>query len=340
MAFLRIIMGQTNQHYIVGQHITGTVEKLLPYGVFVGLDDNTHGYIRRRDLSWASEVKPHEIVKEGQRVEAVILKLPTTGRMLELSLKAASPDPWEQFMATCKVGDVVAGTVKDLMAFGVFVEVIPGVDGLIPLAELATWEVQHSEDILWIGDHVEAVVTRIDGKAHRVSLSMRLRIKQQIQGAISASRSGYYSDSDMHTQEKTSFVLGALDDPSRVDRPHVEEDTDSPLAKTVGRVLIVDDEVCEPLVAWLHRRGYAADAASTPEEARERIREHSYRIMLVDLDLAGADGMALIREMRIETIDTHIAIMSTAEWLSDRTDEIENLGVVEVFAKPLGIEEI
>jgi signal transduction histidine kinase/predicted RNA-binding protein with RPS1 domain/ActR/RegA family two-component response regulator len=332
-------MGHINEGYVIGQQVSGIVEKILPYGVFICLPDGTRGYIRRRELSWASEVEPQHVVHEGQRIKAIVQELPSIGRVLELSRKAALLDPWTEFIGKCKVGDIVTGTVKQLMAYGVYVEIVPGVDGLVPLTELATWKIARSEDMLWTGDHVEAIVTRIDGKTRRVSLSIRLHMKQLSYRAINELPFGQCIENRTNSFERLSCTSNDAEAVAQGEASagHVAR---QPAVKNFGRILIIDDEISDQLVSWLERHGYEAHAARTAEEACAKMRLQSYRVILIDLDLAGSDGIALIRQMNVEIANAQIAVMSIAEWLRERTSEIEEIGVVEVFAKPLDLDEL
>jgi ribosomal protein S1 len=94
-----------------------------------------------------------------------VILLPEPGRNLELSVRQAKPDPWDTLARHYQVRDTVSGTVKWLSAKSAFVEVIPGVDGLIPLRELAPWPVDQPDQLLWIGDEVEAIITQLDPPA-------------------------------------------------------------------------------------------------------------------------------------------------------------------------------
>jgi signal transduction histidine kinase/predicted RNA-binding protein with RPS1 domain/ActR/RegA family two-component response regulator len=330
-------MDQVKQPHSVGERVAVQIEKLYPYGIFVRLDDGTRGYIRRRELSWQSDREPQQLVYVGQQIEAIVQELPTAGRMLELSVRATLPDPWEKFITTCRVGDAVQATVKRLMPHGVYTEIVPGVNGLIPRTELATWEIPKAEDLFWIGDHIEAIVTTINGKTRSLQLSIRMRIKQ-LQGITDSQIPDQQSDDSTSIQSETSYSQ------PRVESTTSEESTQMVAIASgteyVGPILVVDDEICEPLVAWLRRHSYTADAAETSLDALEKTRQQHYGLLLVDLELKGMDGLSLIRQMRADGVEAKVAVMSATERLSERIAEIEELGIVGVFAKPLDLEEM
>jgi Ribosomal protein S1 len=173
-----VSIARTRQRYSEGQRVTATVEKVLPFGVFVRLADGTRAYIRRRELSLEGDRPPGEIVSEGQTLQAVVLSPAEAGRLMELTVRAIHPDPWEQFVRRYKVRDTVTATVKHVVPNGVFVQIIPGVNGFIPLEELVSWRVEKAEDVVWTGDEVEAVITRIDPSRKKVNLSIRQRMEQ------------------------------------------------------------------------------------------------------------------------------------------------------------------
>jgi signal transduction histidine kinase/predicted RNA-binding protein with RPS1 domain/DNA-binding NarL/FixJ family response regulator len=329
---------ETKQVYPVGQRVVGTVDKLLPYGVFVRLDDGPRAYLRRREMSWTGDSDPRELVQVGQRIEAVIVDLGGPDRSMELSLRAALPDPWEGFIHRFQNGDLVAGTVRSLARFGVFVQILPGVDGLVPLRELAPWPVEKPEDVVWVGDDVEAVITRIDHKARKVWLSIRARLRQR-ETAAAILRELHRTAEKGVQPELHSEALS----PGMTDDDLIPEAIDSSVIERVGRILMVEDEdqVRLPLVEWLRHLGCKADAAQDAEEAEERIHQQPYGLLLVDIYLPGRDGLDLIRQIREQGSDeVRVAVMSIPGSIEEHVDEIEELDVLEVFAKPLILDEI
>ena len=322
--------------YVVGQRVTGTVEQVLPFGVFVVLEGSTRAYIRPRELSLDRDVVPREIVTEGQEIEAIVYELAGPDRLMELSHRATLPDPWVEFVRRFRKGDLVEGTVKDVRPYGAFVEILPGVNGLVPLAELVPWKVEKPDDIVWIGDDVEAVITRINSRKKQVWLSTRKRMEQL---AVAASFLKHLSQaSDTEVQPKPT------DDAETTveEGPAVEESVGPAEPERVGRILVVEDhdDVRLPLVEWFRQRSYQADGAKTTAEATERSQEQAYGVLFVDIDLPGVDGLSLVRQLRTEGKKTCIVVMSIAEWLAERAKEVEELEVAAVLLKPLDLDEI
>lgn len=170
-------MSGIKQMYTVGRRVVGTVEKVFPFGVFVRLADGTRAYIRRRELSLAGDVAPGKLMAEGDQLEAVVLDLGEPDRSMELSHKATLPDPWKEFTRQFQENSVVTATIKALAPNGAFIQIMPGVDGFIPLAALAPWKVERPEEVVWVGDDVEAMITRLAPKRRKVRLSIRQRLE-------------------------------------------------------------------------------------------------------------------------------------------------------------------
>ena len=114
-----------------GDIMTGTIEGVFPFGVFVRLTDGTKAYIRKRELSLSGDQEPDSLVHVGDSIRAMVIAPETLERQLELSLKATMPDPWPDFARCYRVGSEVGGIVKNVVGNGIYVEVIPGVSGFI-----------------------------------------------------------------------------------------------------------------------------------------------------------------------------------------------------------------
>jgi len=321
---------QATPAYTIGQQVVGKVERVLPYGVFVCLADGTRAYIRRRELSFERNVDPSEIVSEGEAIQAVIVALPKSDRMMELSVRRLQPDPWEQFQCHYRECDVVVGTVEAVDSHGAFMQIIPGVDGFVSLREMASWQVERPEELLWVGDRVEAVITHINRQVRRVQLSIRRRMEQQAQVIELAQ----YLNSLRQTE-----TAEALED-NGPDSQEAQEPADS--LRHLGRVLVVDDDktVLEPLVEWLCHRGCEAEGATSSPHAQMRLKETRFDLVLVDIDLSGEDGVDLIRHVGNSNPECPVAVISIPEWIVERGQELEELGITEFFAKPLDLREI
>ena len=320
---------RTTPTYSVGQQVTGEVERLFPYGVFVRLADGAQAYIRRRELSLEGNIDPRLIVSQGQMVQAVIVALPEAGRTMELSVRKLQPDPWGQFERQYQERDVVLATVKSVKPRGAFVQVVPGVDAFVPLREMAAWPVEDPEEFLWTGDQVEAVITRINRRARKLRLSIRRRLGQQVKTLQFA----HHLD---------SLKQSECDETLEGESPSAEAQEYADSLGLLGRVLVVDDDktVLDPLVEWLRRQGCEAEGAGLAAQALACLRGAEFDLVLVDIDLSGEDGVALIRQMRDVRPKCPVAVISIPERIVGRGRELEELGVAEFFAKPLDLREI
>lgn len=311
--------------YKVNQQVEATVERILSFGVFVRLPNGSSGYIRRRELALDADVEPNEIVQEGEKIKAVVIKTEEADARIELSRRATLKDPWIEFVKHNFEGTIVRGRVRALHSNGVFVRVQAGITGFVPLAEIATWLVDKPEDVLWIGDMVEAIITEIDSASQRLTLSIRTLMLER--DAIKAS----LPPSGQPVVQSSLSVSPKISSPIPTD-----------IRDKVGTILIVDDhdEVRSSLTEWLKHRGFTAMSTNSLEKAIDLFEKNDYQVLLADLNLMEKDGMDLVRHLRKNGNETHICIMSSMDELNERAEEIEAAQVLQVFPKPLDVEEI
>src|SRR5437667_159232 len=176
----------------VGAVVAGTVTSLRDFGAFVDLG-GVDGLIHVSELGYGRASHPSDVLQVGQRVEAQVVKLepdPKGGRgRVGLSLRALAPDPWATAAERFPVGASVSGTVRRLEQFGAFVELAPGLDGLVHVSRLALdRRVSHPRQIVSIGDTVDVTVVELDPVKRRIGLSMIERAKQAKEGAEAEER--------------------------------------------------------------------------------------------------------------------------------------------------------
>lgn len=163
-----------SEKHPVGSRLTGKVVGLTQFGAFVEVEPGLEGLIHISELSWVKRPKhPGEILKEGQVVEAQVLRIDPAERRLSLGLKQTQPDPWKSLPDRYPPGTLVKGKVTGITDFGVFVEVEPGIEGLIHVSELAHERIEKPADIFKKGDEIEAVILQIDPVEQRISLSRK-----------------------------------------------------------------------------------------------------------------------------------------------------------------------
>lgn len=162
------------EKYPVGTRVRGKVVGLTQFGAFVEVEPGAEGLIHISELSWTKRPKhPSEVVKEGDEVEAVVLRLDPEERRLSLGLKQTQPDPWQQLTEKYPPGTVLKGKVTGVTDFGVFVEIEPGIEGLVHVSELDHKRVENPAALFKKGDEMEVVVLNIDPVEQRVSLSRK-----------------------------------------------------------------------------------------------------------------------------------------------------------------------
>lgn len=156
----------------VGKKYTGTVKSLTSYGAFVDLG-GIDGMIHITELSWSRIKHPSEVVKVGDTVEVIINDIDREKKRISLGYKSLQPNPWDVFVASHKVGDVVNVKVVKMMPFGAFAEILQGVDGLIHISQIADHRIAKPQDVLEVNQQVDVKITDIDLENKKVSLSIR-----------------------------------------------------------------------------------------------------------------------------------------------------------------------
>ncbi len=164
---------QLQQQLAEGAEIVGRVKNLTDYGVFVDLE-GMDGLLHITDLTWGRVRHPSEVVKAGQEIKVKVLKYDREKERVSLGLKQLSPNPWERVLSTYCVGDRITGRVVSIADYGAFVELEPGVEGLIHISEM-TWSkrLKHPSKILKLGDRVEVAVLDVNAAQRRISLSLK-----------------------------------------------------------------------------------------------------------------------------------------------------------------------
>lgn len=168
-----------------GQVRRGVVRSVRPFGAFVDLG-GVDGLLPASELAWGRVDNIQEVIQPGQEVEVVITKVDRLQRKLTLSLKRLTADPWAEFAAQTRPGTVVSGTITRLTEFGAFVQVAPGIEGLIHISELAPHRVRRVSEVVQPGQQVMVEVLSIDAEQRRLSLSMRTISQREQQAAAAA----------------------------------------------------------------------------------------------------------------------------------------------------------
>lgn len=156
----------------VGDVLEGKVQRLTPFGVFVDIG-GVDGLVHISELAWSHVDKPSDVVAEGQTVKVKVLKVDPSIGKISLSIKAAQPGPWETAGSTFNIGDIVSGVVKRLVTFGAFIELAPGVEGLVHISQISHNHIGTPHEVLKEGQTVQAKVLDVNLKEKRISLSIK-----------------------------------------------------------------------------------------------------------------------------------------------------------------------
>ncbi len=159
-----------------GAKYHGVVKSLTSYGAFVDIG-GVDGMVHVTELSWNRIKNPAEVVSVGDEIDVYVISFDPAKRKISLGYKTAEMNPWNQFMTSYNVGDVVTAKVVKLMTFGAFAEVLPGVDGLIHISQIADRRIAKPEDVLAEGQEVQVKITDVDAENKRISLSIRALIE-------------------------------------------------------------------------------------------------------------------------------------------------------------------
>jgi small subunit ribosomal protein S1 len=180
------------ERYQAGQRITGTVTRLADFGAFVEIEPGVEGLIHISEMSWGKKVRhPSDLLKQGDQVDAVILGIKPEERRISLGLKQTLSDPWGEVQQKFPVGSQIEGPVTKLMNFGAFVEIEPGIEGLVHVSEIsAEKRINHPQDVLRTGQIVKAQILAIDPEKRQIKLSMKQLIPTDIDEYIAEHKAG------------------------------------------------------------------------------------------------------------------------------------------------------
>ena len=166
-----------DEKYPLGSSVVAEVKSLTNYGAFVELEPGIEGLIHISDMSWIKKVShPSEILKKGDKIEAIVLTVDKDSKKITLGVKQLTENPWESIEKSIPVGSLVKGTVTKVTAFGAFVELDNGIEGLIHVTELSDQPFAKVEDVISAGDEVQAKVMKLDPEHKKVSLSVKERL--------------------------------------------------------------------------------------------------------------------------------------------------------------------
>ncbi len=211
-AVLDELAEQDKQSFIhtleVGQEFNGTVQRIATFGVFVNIGP-VDGLVHVSELSWEHVNKPEDVVKEGDAVKVKVIALDIEKQKISLSVKALLQEPWAQAEAAINEGAELTGTVRRITAFGAFIEIAPGVDGLVHISELSHSRVKTPHEVVKVGQEVQVKVLEFDASKKKAGLSIKALIDKPIDDSVAqeADRSEIEANSN---QQNLTQNLGDL----------------------------------------------------------------------------------------------------------------------------------
>lgn len=171
--------GDVEDKFPRGSHVKGTITSLTNYGAFVRLDEFIEGMIHVSDLTWERRINhPKEVLTVGQEIEAVVLKSDPDNKRLSLGIKQLAASPFEAFLQEHPVGTLVTGKVSRFAPFGAFVELAPGLEGLIHISQIDEKRVELPEKALDLGQEIQVKIVKVEAKQQKISLSRKEAIRQ------------------------------------------------------------------------------------------------------------------------------------------------------------------
>jgi small subunit ribosomal protein S1 len=198
------------EHYPPGTVIRGKVRNLTNYGAFIELQEGIDGLLHITDMSWTRKItNPSEVVKKGEEIECVVLSVDQEKKRIALGLKQLQADPWSgDIPARYHIGDSVPGAVTKITNFGVFVELEPGLEGLLHISELADHKVDNPEEVVKVGQRVEVRIIKIDTDERKIGLTLiQAHFEEGEEGAA-----GGDAPAAKEADRPTAIALGSLAD--------------------------------------------------------------------------------------------------------------------------------
>jgi len=222
------------EKYHEGQVITGRVRNLTDFGAFVEIEDGIDGLIHISDMSWAKRVEhPSEMLQKGQEVEVAVLNVDVERQRLSLGLKQLSPNVWDQFVESHKVGDQIDGVITKLTNFGAFVELEEGLEGLLHVSEISERHIKDPADELKVGEPVQVRILKVETDSRKIALTLRDSVEEPVREAaepeIYEPKTQYEKTGTMTLGDMVGSIFGAKktgDDEDEDEDEGEEEDED------------------------------------------------------------------------------------------------------------------
>jgi len=257
-----------------GDVVDGQISNIVDFGAFVDLD-GMDGLIHISELSWSHVNHPSEVLEIGQTVKVKVLDIDRERQRISLGLKQTQSDPWQQVLEHYHEDDVVEGRVTKVVTFGAFVEILPGVEGLVHISELAQHHVENPREVVSQGDPVNVLILEIDGDRRRLSLSLK-RVEEGAEPLPRADggESVHLTPNLRLSEEAFPASSGdAAEEAAILEDEAVEVAVEALVAEEVAEELTAEAVVADAVAEELAEEALEADAAGDGEVAAELAEE-------------------------------------------------------------------
>jgi small subunit ribosomal protein S1 len=261
-----------------GDIVDGTISNIVDFGAFVDLN-GMDGLIHISELSWSHVNHPSEVLEIGQEVKVKVLDIDRDRQRISLGLKQTQSDPWQQVLESYSENDVVEGRVTKVVTFGAFVEILPGVEGLVHISELAQHHVENPREVVSQGDAVNVLILEVDAERRRLSLSLKRVEEGQEPLPRADGGESVHLTPNLNLSEDV-FPAGAVEE--AVDEDGAEVDVEATAAE-------------EPVA-----EAETAEAEAAPNEAEPAEAEPTAEVELEDTPAPESDAAAEV-ELEAET---------------------------------------
>ncbi len=295
----------------VGDVVEGTISNIVDFGAFVDLD-GIDGLIHISELSWTHINHPSEVLQVNQKVKVKVLDIDRDRQRISLGLKQTQDDPWQKIVAQHKVGDVVEGRVTKIVAFGAFVEIYEGIEGLVHISELANRHVERPDEVVSVGQIVQVKIIEVDSERRRLSLSIKRVDGDNVKPLRPmAPPEPEFAEDEAELEAEVEDIVEAVETLEAAEE--IAEAAEAvEVAAEIVEAEIESAETVEELVEALEDAGVVEAAAEVVEEAAEELVEvHEPELGLSDdVFPAGGKGDA---EVEAEATDETAEAKTDAE---------------------------
>ncbi len=285
----------------VGDVVEGTISNIVDFGAFVDLD-GIDGLIHISELSWTHINHPSEVLQVNQKVKVKVLDIDRDRQRISLGLKQTQEDPWQKIVAQHKVGDVVDGRVTKIVAFGAFVEIYEGIEGLVHISELANRHVERPDEVVSVGQQVSVKIIEVDSERRRLSLSIKRVDGDNVKPLRPLAPEPGDEEEAEEIAEAVETVEEAVETVEEAEEI-LEAEAEVEVAAAVVEEELAAAETPEEVARALEDAAVVAAAAEVVEEAAEEfVAEHEPELGLSD-DVFPAGAAADDEEPPAETAE-------------------------------------